>query len=90
MWTPSPERIFCFGFANSLILSLGAVALTMIVGLFAGYAFAKMKFRGRDALFSLIIPLMSVPPVAMPENREENKNSTGKPTPTAASAASLT
>ena len=56
---------FLLWFANSLILSLGAVALTMIVGLFAGYAFAKMKFRGRDALFSLIIPLMSVPPVAM-------------------------
>ena len=42
---------FLLWFANSLILSLGAVALTMIVGLFA--------------LFSLIIPLMSVPPVAM-------------------------
>ena len=37
---------FLLWFANSLILSLGAVALTMIVGLFAGYAFAKMKFRG--------------------------------------------
>ena len=34
--------------------------------------------------------MTTVPPVAMPENREENKNSTGKPTPTAASAASLT
>ena len=59
------EKDFLLWFANSLILSLGAVALTMIIGLFAGYAFAKMKFKGRDALFSLIIPLMSVPPVAM-------------------------
>ena len=34
--------------------------------------------------------MTTVPPVAMPENRDVNRKSTGKPTPTAARAASLT
>ena len=34
--------------------------------------------------------MTTVPPVAMPENREVNRKITGKPTPTAAKAPSLT
>ena len=34
--------------------------------------------------------MTTVPPVAMPENRDVNKKITGKPTPTAAKAPSLT
>ena len=34
-------------------------------GLLCGYAFAKMEFKGKNFLFQCIIPLMSVPPVAM-------------------------
>lgn len=52
-------------FLNSLILTAAAVFFTGIVALLAGYAFAKMKFRGRELLFGMIVPLMSVPPVAM-------------------------
>ena len=52
-------------FLNSLILTAAAAFFTGIVALLAGYAFAKMKFRGRELLFGMIVPLMSVPPVAM-------------------------
>lgn len=52
-------------FMNSLILTVAAVLLTGIIALLSGYAFAKMKFKGRELLFGMIVPLMSVPPVAM-------------------------
>ncbi len=52
-------------FFNSLILTLAAALVTGAIALLAGYAFAKMKFKGRELLFGMIVPLMSVPPVAM-------------------------
>lgn len=52
-------------FFNSLILTLSAALVTGAIALLAGYAFAKMKFKGRELLFGMIVPLMSVPPVAM-------------------------
>ena len=52
-------------FLNSMLLTIAAVLVTGILALLAGYAFAKMKFRGQKALFRVIVPLMSVPPVVM-------------------------
>ena len=52
-------------FLNSMLLTIAAVLVTGILALLAGYAFAKMKFRGQKALFRAIVPLMSVPPVVM-------------------------
>jgi len=37
----------------------------LLIAFFAAYAFAKLSFPGKKFLFQLIIPLMSVPPVAM-------------------------
>ena len=50
---------------NSLILTVAAVFITGIIALLAGYAFAKMRFKGKKVLFNMIVPLMSVPPVVM-------------------------
>ena len=52
-------------FMNSLILTVAAVFITGIIALLAGYAFAKMRFKGKKVLFNMIVPLMSVPPVVM-------------------------
>lgn len=52
-------------FTNTVILTVGATALTFVIAFIAAYAFAKMEFKGRKVIFRLIIPLMSVPPVAM-------------------------
>ena len=38
---------------------------SLILALLAGYAFAKMRFKGKKVLFNMIVPLMSVPPVVM-------------------------
>ena len=50
---------------NSFFLTAAATLVTAAVALLCGYAFAKMEFKGKNFLFQCIIPLMSVPPVAM-------------------------
>ena len=51
--------------ANSLILVVGAVALSTVVSCLAAYAIAYMEFRGRDTLLASSTSLMAVPPVVM-------------------------
>lgn len=48
-------------YRNSLAVSLTSVVLTVLIVSLAGYAFARLKFRGRDALFSFFIVLMFLP-----------------------------
>ena len=52
-------------FVNSTILTMSSAILCGIFSVMAAYAFAKMEFRGKKILFNTVIPLMSVPPVAM-------------------------
>jgi ABC-type glycerol-3-phosphate transport system permease component len=52
-------------FVNSLILTGGSVAAGLAISLAAAWAFAKMKFRFRDQIFSFLLLLMIVPPVVM-------------------------
>lgn len=48
-------------FANSLGLAIGATALALAVNLSAGYAFAKLRFSGRDRLFHLLLGALVIP-----------------------------
>lgn len=48
-------------YKNSIIVTLSSVALNLLVVSLAGYAFARLKFRGRDAFFYLFIILMFLP-----------------------------
>jgi ABC-type glycerol-3-phosphate transport system permease component len=52
-------------FYNSTVLTVFSTIITLFVAFMAGYAFAKMNFRGKNFLFKMIVPLMSVPPIAM-------------------------
>jgi ABC-type glycerol-3-phosphate transport system permease component len=47
--------------ANSFIITLGSVALTVAVGVLAAYAFARLRFRGRRIAYFLLITTMIVP-----------------------------
>ena len=47
---------------NSVIVSIGAMALGMAVCSLAGFAFAKYRFRGQAVLFWAVIAAMSIPP----------------------------
>ena len=46
---------------NSLIISLSVAALTAIIGVTAGYAFAKIRFRGKNILFTLVMATLMIP-----------------------------
>lgn len=49
-------------FLNSLIVSTITTIGQVIISAFAGYAFAKLKFKGSDFLFFLILITMMIPP----------------------------
>lgn len=48
-------------FWNSIVISLIGTTLVVIVDVLAGYAFARMKFPGRDVLFALVVASIIVP-----------------------------
>ncbi len=48
-------------FVNSLIVTIPATVLPITLAAFAAYAFAWMKFPGRQALFALVVGLLVVP-----------------------------
>lgn len=56
---------FLIRFANSTILTVGAVVLSLVIACLCAYAFARMDFPGKRALFNFILSLMVVPPVVM-------------------------
>jgi alpha-glucoside transport system permease protein len=49
------------GFVNSLIITIPATVIQITIATMAGYAFAWMKFPGRDFFFILIVLLLVVP-----------------------------
>jgi ABC-type glycerol-3-phosphate transport system permease component len=56
---------FFIRFANSTILTVGAIGASLIIACLAAYAFARMEFPGKRTLFNIILSLMVVPPVVM-------------------------
>jgi len=58
VWNDSPVKQ---GLRNSLIIGLGQVAGVVITSTMCGYAFAKLRFPGRDLLFYMILATMMVP-----------------------------
>jgi ABC-type glycerol-3-phosphate transport system permease component len=59
------ESSFFSWMFNSVILVVGAVAVSTAIACLAAFAIARMQFAGRDFLFSLSTSLMAVPPVVM-------------------------
>lgn len=49
------------GFVNSLFISIPATVIPIMVAAFAAYAFAWMKFPGRDVLFIVVVGLLVIP-----------------------------
>jgi ABC-type glycerol-3-phosphate transport system permease component len=56
---------FLIRFANSAILTVGSVGISLIIACLAAYAFARMDFPGKRAIFNVLLSLMVVPPVVM-------------------------
>lgn len=57
-WSQYP---FARWLSNSVFIAVVSVVLTVIINLCAGYAFAKLRFPGRNILFLLIISTLMVP-----------------------------
>lgn len=56
-----PDRPFGLYIVNTLIIFAGNVVGTLLSCAFAGYAFARLQFRGRERLFQLLILTMLIP-----------------------------
>ena len=52
-------------FVNSLVISVLSVAVAVVCSALAGFAFAKMTFRGREAIFRIMLPAMAVPSIVL-------------------------
>lgn len=48
-------------FANSLLVTLVTTGVSVLLNAMAGYAFAKLRFRGRDALFQTLLGALVIP-----------------------------
>jgi alpha-glucoside transport system permease protein len=48
-------------FLNSLVVSIPATIIPIMIAAFAAYSFTFMSFRGRDVLFLIIVGLLVVP-----------------------------
>jgi sn-glycerol 3-phosphate transport system permease protein len=47
---------------NNAVQTLGILVLQLFFGCLAGYGFSKVRFRGRDACFLIVIACLVVPP----------------------------
>jgi ABC-type glycerol-3-phosphate transport system permease component len=52
-------------FLNSLIISVVSVTVATTIAALAAFAFAKMNFRGREAIFRVMLPAMAVPSIVL-------------------------
>jgi multiple sugar transport system permease protein len=50
---------------DSLVVSLGSTALTMIVAVLAAYALSRMAFRGRESFLNWVLGQRFMPPIAI-------------------------
>ena len=48
-------------FVNSLIVSIAITVGALLVNTMAGYAFAKLRFRGRERLFQILLGALVIP-----------------------------
>jgi multiple sugar transport system permease protein len=52
---------FATWYANTALVTIYIVVLVLTVSTIAGYAFAKLDFKGRDAIFLIFIATMMIP-----------------------------
>jgi len=57
----STAQFFVRGLVNSIIIALATTAIVGILSTFAGYAFARLAFRGKGPLFLGMLMLLAIP-----------------------------
>ena len=56
---------FTTALRNSIIVSAITTALALVIGSFAGYALARLRFRGKFLLLAIILSVTTFPPIAI-------------------------
>lgn len=59
-WMTPPSTLGRY-FLNSIVVSTVGTALQLAIGVLAAYAFARLRFRGRDTLFLLVLATTMIP-----------------------------
>jgi multiple sugar transport system permease protein len=64
-WWNFPRAFTFFPFArflsNTMIVAVGGTALHLVTSILAAYAFARLRFRGREVLFFLYLGTLMIP-----------------------------
>ena len=55
------EVIFCWGFANSTLVAVDITAFEIVTSALGGYALARLKFPGNQALLLIILASLAIP-----------------------------
>ena len=48
-------------FLNTFIVAVGSTTVTVVTAVLAAFAFARLNFKGKDALFALLLATMMIP-----------------------------
>ena len=59
------KDLFGLYFLNSIVVAVSSTALTVLVSGLLAYAFARLEFPGREALFYVFLVGMMIPPVML-------------------------
>ncbi|MEO7117373.1 MAG: carbohydrate ABC transporter permease [Candidatus Limnocylindrales bacterium] len=63
--TPSEVKAFGSAMGNTALVTLEAVVACVVVSVFAGYAFSRLRFFGRRAAFVALVVTLEVPVFAL-------------------------
>lgn len=64
-WNRLLQTQFPLWFTNSVVVTVFVTVMRVLFCSMAGYALARLKFFGRDAVFTLLLALMSVPGIVL-------------------------
>ncbi|MEO6653976.1 MAG: carbohydrate ABC transporter permease [Ilumatobacteraceae bacterium] len=64
-WSRLRDTQFPRWFMNSVIVTLTVTTFRVLFASMAGYALARLKFRGRDAVFTGLLAVMAVPGIVL-------------------------
>ena len=48
-------------FLNTFIVAIGSTTVTVVTAVLAGFAFARLEFKGKEALFAVLLATMMIP-----------------------------
>ena len=64
-WKTSTEYTFATYFANSFLITVPRIAVTVVSCVLVAYGFARFEFRGKKLLFSIMIGTMMLPLIVL-------------------------